>query len=136
MKSTDDGALRTERRREGSGGTAVGPIVDLLVDLATRYYVTGQTQVEIARSLGLDPSTVSRYLKRARDEGIVRVEIQRPRSLQGDLAQELAEGFHLKRAVVVAGESGAGTLSWIANSERDECPIRGVRKPLVASLQT
>lgn len=93
--------------------------MDLLVDLATRYYVTGQTQVEIARSLGLDPSTVSRYLKRARDEGIVRVEIQRPRSLHGDLALELAERFHLKRAVVVASEAGAGVPASVARAAAD-----------------
>jgi DNA-binding transcriptional regulator LsrR (DeoR family) len=48
------------------------------VELATRSYVTDQFQVQIAKSLGLDPSTVSRYLKRAGDERIVMVEIQRP----------------------------------------------------------
>lgn len=126
LKSTSDGALRTERPREGPAGTAAGPTVDLLVDLATRHYVTGQTQVEIARSLGLDPSTVSRYLKRARDEGIVRVEIQRPRSLQGDLALELAEGFHLKRAVVVAGETGAGVARAAADYVKSQL-LNGMR---------
>ncbi len=100
-------------------GVGDGPSVDLLMDLATRFYVTGQTQVEIARSLKLDPSTVSRYLKRARDEGIVRVEIQRPRSLHGDLAVELAEVFHLKRAVVVAGEPGPGATAGVARAAAD-----------------
>ena len=52
-------------------GSSAGPTPDLLVDLATRFYVAGQSQVEIARALRLDASTVSRYLKRARDEGIV-----------------------------------------------------------------
>ncbi|MFI5282520.1 MAG: sugar-binding transcriptional regulator [Candidatus Dormibacterales bacterium] len=96
---------------------ALGPTADLLVDLATRFYVAGQTQVEIARSVGLDPSTVSRYLKRARDDGIVRVEIRRPRSLQGDLALELAHDFHLKRAVVVSGGPGPAAndaVAWAA----------------------
>jgi DNA-binding MarR family transcriptional regulator len=37
--------------------------VDFLVDLATRFYVRGQTQADIARSLDLDPSTVSRQLR-------------------------------------------------------------------------
>jgi deoxyribonucleoside regulator len=79
-------------------------LVDLLVDLANRFYILGQTQVSIARDLDVDPATVSRYLKRARDEGIVRIEIRRPRSLHVDLGRELAECYRLKRAVVVANE--------------------------------
>jgi deoxyribonucleoside regulator len=98
---------------------ATGPSVDLLMDLATRFYVTGQSQVDIARKLGLDPSTVSRYLKRARDEGIVRVEIHRPRSLHSDLALEVAESFRLKRAVVVASEPGPAALASVARAAAD-----------------
>jgi deoxyribonucleoside regulator len=93
--------------------------MDQLVDIATRFYLTGQSQIEIARSVGLDASTVSRYLKKARDEGVVRVEIQRPRSLHGDLALELAEGFHLKRALVVAGETGQGAVQAVARAAAD-----------------
>jgi deoxyribonucleoside regulator len=93
--------------------------MDQLVDIATRFYLTGQSQIEIARSVGLDASTVSRYLKKARDEGVVRVEIQRPRSLHGDLALELAEGFHLKRALVVAGETGQGAAQAVARAAAD-----------------
>ncbi len=93
--------------------------MDQLIDIATRFYVSGQSQVEIARSMSLDASTVSRYLKRARDEGIVRVEIHRPRSLHGDLALELAQRFHLKRAVVVSGDPGAGTTQAVARAAAD-----------------
>src|SRR5579864_1868476 len=80
--------------------------VDFLVDLATRFYVQGQTQARIARDLGVDPATVSRHLKKARDEGIVRIEIRRPRRLHMDLGRELADRFGLKRAVVVANDDG------------------------------
>ncbi len=93
--------------------------MDLLIDIATRFYVTGQSQVDIARSVGLDASTVSRYLKRARDEGIVRVEIQRPRSLHGDLALALAQRFNLKRAVVVAGSPGPAAFQSVARAAAD-----------------
>ncbi len=82
--------------------------MDQLIDIATRFYVAGQSQIDIARSLGLDASTVSRYLKRARDEGVVRVDIQRPRARNDELALELSEYFHLKRAVVAVGGTGAG----------------------------
>lgn len=76
------------------------------MDLAKRFYVDGHSQAQIARSLGLDPSTVSRYLKRARDEGIVEVQIRRPRTLHQDLARDLADGFGLERAVVAKVEGG------------------------------
>jgi deoxyribonucleoside regulator len=93
--------------------------MDQLVEIATRFYLTGQSQVEIARSVGLDASTVSRYLRRARDEGIVRVQIQRPRSLHGDLALELAQRFDLKRAVVVSGDPGPGSVQAVARAAAD-----------------
>jgi DNA-binding transcriptional regulator LsrR (DeoR family) len=76
------------------------------MELARRFYLSNQTQVEISRITGLDPSTVSRYLRRAREIGMVKVEIQRPRNLRGELAQLLAQHFHLRRAVVVEGLGG------------------------------
>lgn len=83
--------------------------IDFLVDLATRFYVLGQTQARIARDLDVDPATVSRHLKKARDEGIVRIEIRRPRNLHVDLGRELAECYAIKRAVVVAKEDGGSS---------------------------
>ncbi|MBA2676870.1 MAG: hypothetical protein H0U76_00495 [Ktedonobacteraceae bacterium] len=83
--------------------------IDFLVDLATRFFILGQTQAYIARELEIDPATVSRQLKKARDEGIVRIEIRRPRSLHLDLGRTLAECYSIKRAVVVANEDGGST---------------------------
>ncbi len=83
--------------------------IEFLVDLATRFYVLGQTQARIARDLGVDPATVSRQLKKARDEGIVRIEIRRPRRLHVDLGRALADRFGLKRAVVVAKDDGGSS---------------------------
>ena len=111
--------MKAERAVEGARRGQAGPTTDTLVDLATRFYVAGQSQIEIARTLGLDASTVSRYLKRARDEGIVRVEIHRPRSLHGDLALELAGAFHLKKAVVVTGQAGAAGGDAVARVAAD-----------------
>lgn len=78
--------------------------VEFLVEVATRFYNRGQTQAEIAREMEIDPSTVSRSLKRARDEGIVRIEICRPRRLHVDLGRDLAARYLLRRAVVVADD--------------------------------
>ena len=51
--------------------------IDVIIEIATWFYLHDWSQIQIARALGLDPSTVSRYLKRAREESIVRVEIRR-----------------------------------------------------------
>ncbi len=98
---------------------ASGPTSEILVDLATRFYIEGQSQVQIARALGLDASTVSRYLKRARDDGIVHVEITKPRSLHGDLGLELATAFNLRKAVVVGGDPGTASADAVAKAAAD-----------------
>jgi deoxyribonucleoside regulator len=75
-----------------------------LVQVATWFYVHGWSQIRIARELRLDPSTVSRYLKRARSDGIVQVTIERPsRELTG-IGRALAERYGLLRALVVEEE--------------------------------
>jgi deoxyribonucleoside regulator len=71
--------------------------------------------VEIARSRGLHPSTVSRFLKRAREEGIVRIDITRPRHPDDANAQALAERYGLRRAIVVPA-AGEEILSRVAAS--------------------
>ena len=97
---------------------AGGRVTDLLVEVARRFYLVGETQVEIARDLGLDPSTVSRYLKRARDEGVVRVEIRPPMRRNVDLGRHLADLFQLSR-VVVASADDDGDLSNLAEVASD-----------------
>src|SRR5215211_2162063 len=76
------------------------PTLDLLIDVATRHYLRGSSQIEIARDLSLDPSTISRYLKRARDEGIVRIEIVPPRRANVEMARILAREVGLSRVLV------------------------------------
>ncbi len=93
-------------------------VADLLLEVARRFYLGGETQVEIARDLGLDPSTVSRYLKRARDEGVVRVEIRPPRRRNVDLGRQLADGFGLSRAIVAPTDE-EGDMSCLASVAAD-----------------
>jgi DNA-binding transcriptional regulator LsrR (DeoR family) len=100
-------------RAPRANSSAGGRVVDQLIEVARRFYLVGETQVEIARDLGLDPSTVSRYLKRARDEGVVRVEIRAPRRRNLDLGRGVADTFHLSRAVVAPADE-EGTLSSLA----------------------
>lgn len=74
--------------------------LDIMVEVATRHYRYGSSQIEIARDLNLDPSTISRYLKRARDEGIVQIEIVAPRRASIELGVSLTRALGLKRVVV------------------------------------
>jgi DNA-binding transcriptional regulator LsrR (DeoR family) len=75
--------------------------VDVVIEIATWFYIHDWSQIQIARALGLDPSTVSRHLKRAREESIVHVEIRRPADRSLDLSRALAEQLGIPRAVVV-----------------------------------
>lgn len=50
-----------------------------LIEVARAYYLENQTQEEIARSLGLSRSMVSRELTLARDLNIVEIQIRDPR---------------------------------------------------------
>ncbi|HYE89860.1 MAG TPA: sugar-binding domain-containing protein [Terriglobales bacterium] len=63
------------------------------------YYRQGQSQKDIARALGVSAATVSRLLKRAYDDGLVRVELDLPRAQALETA--LVQRFGLRDAVVV-----------------------------------
>ena len=63
------------------------------------YYRAQRHQNEIARELGLSSSKVSRLLKRAFAEGLVRVEIELPKRPRLEAA--LVERFRLRDAVVI-----------------------------------
>jgi DNA-binding transcriptional regulator LsrR (DeoR family) len=72
----------------------------LMVQCLELYYRQGRSQKDIAGALGVSAATVSRLLKRAFDEGLVRVELDLPRTQE--LEAGLVERFHLHEAVVVA----------------------------------
>jgi DNA-binding transcriptional regulator LsrR (DeoR family) len=64
------------------------------------YYRQAQSQKDIARTLGVSAATVSRLLKRAYDDGLVRVELDLPRTPALETA--LVQRYGLRDAVVVA----------------------------------
>ncbi len=104
---------------------------DYLTEIATRYYMRADSQVEISRDLGLDPSTVSRYLKRARDEGVVHVEIRPPRHEELELGRKIAARYGLGRVVVAPDETGdgagGGALAWTAARFIEDLLRNGMR---------
>jgi len=73
----------------------------LLARVARMYYGQGLRQAEITERLNVHQSTVSRLLKRAEKEGIVRITFSTPSGLHPELEDELESVFGLKEAIVV-----------------------------------
>ena len=73
----------------------------LMTKVARLYYVDRLRQTEIADQLDISQATISRLLKRAQDEQIVRINISAPAGTFADLERELESVYGLKEAIVV-----------------------------------
>ncbi|SED56293.1 sugar-binding transcriptional regulator [Ruania alba] len=71
---------------------------------ATMYYLQDQTMEVIAKTLGVSRSTVSRLIKMAREEGIVRISLRQPSGSGADLGHRLSASFGIKAHVVPVRE--------------------------------
>ncbi|HEV8650498.1 MAG TPA: sugar-binding domain-containing protein [Actinomycetes bacterium] len=76
--------------------------VEPLVTAAIMYYQAQRSQEQIARHLKVSRPTVSRLLARARQLGIVRIEIVPP-SIDPSLAKDLAEKLQMRAVHIAAG---------------------------------
>ncbi len=73
----------------------------LIVRVAQMYHVEGERQAEIAKHLNISQATVSRMLKKAQEEGIVRTTIVAPSGIHAELEEGLRKTFNLPEAIVV-----------------------------------
>ena len=73
----------------------------LMTRVARLYYEGGLKQPEIATRLRLSQPKVSRLLKQALDDGIVRITVRIPTGTHPDLEERLEVAFGLQDAVVV-----------------------------------
>lgn len=73
----------------------------LIARVAQMYHVEGRRQAEIAAHLRISQASVSRMLKRAQEEGIVRTTIAAPAGTYSELETGLRERFGLPEAIVV-----------------------------------
>lgn len=73
----------------------------LAAEIARRHYLDGMTKVEIADQLRVSRFRVARLLQVARQEGLVRIEIQQSGTIDLDRSIRLRERFGLQHAVVV-----------------------------------
>ena len=79
--------------------------IRLIVKIAQLYYEQDMTQAQIARELGIYRTTISRLLKRGREQGIVTIAINYDYNENLWLEQQLKQKFGLKEAVVVSCDS-------------------------------
>ena len=73
----------------------------LMAKVAHMYYTQGMRQADICERLNIHQSTVSRVLKRAEREGIVRITVSHPPGVHTELEEGLQEAYGLDEAVVV-----------------------------------
>jgi DNA-binding transcriptional regulator LsrR (DeoR family) len=74
---------------------------ELLVRIAWLYYMENLTQAEIAARLNMSRIKITRYLKQARDKGIVQISIQSNNSSVLELESALSNCYNLKDVKVV-----------------------------------
>ena len=79
--------------------------IRLIVKIAQLYYEQDMTQAQIARELGIYRTTISRLLKRGREQGIVTIAINYDYNENLWLEQQLKQKFGLKEAVVIDGHN-------------------------------
>lgn len=77
------------------------PLLRLMTRVAQLYYEQGMRQGEIAERLDLSQSRVSRLLKQAEREGIVRTTVAVPQGFFPELEERLQHQYGLREAVVV-----------------------------------
>ncbi|OYU19411.1 MAG: DNA-binding transcriptional regulator [Rhodobacteraceae bacterium PARR1] len=73
----------------------------LIARVAQMYHIEGRRQAEIAETLRMSQATVSRMLKRAEQEDIVRTTVIPPPGTFADLELALRERYALNEAIVV-----------------------------------
>ena len=80
----------------------------LMTKVAHLYYEQELSQSEIATKLNLSQANVSRLLKRALQEQIVRITVSPPYNVYTDLEEELEKKYTLNEAIVVdSSEDGS-----------------------------
>lgn len=75
----------------------------LVIKIAYMYYIENYSQNEIAKALQISVTTVSRMLKKAKQERIVEFVIRDPYVECISLEKELKETFGLKDVIIAPG---------------------------------
>ena len=85
--------------------TMAGSDQDLMISVAVDYYEKDFSQKEIAEKYKISRVTVSSYLKRSRQEGIVDIRVNKKPSLAFSLQTELQSCLAMERVVVCTSDA-------------------------------
>jgi DNA-binding transcriptional regulator LsrR (DeoR family) len=77
----------------------------LLTKVSRFYYEDGLNQDDIVARLHISRSTVSRFLKQAREEGIVKIVIVPPTGTYANLEKEIEQKYKIEEAIVTNVEA-------------------------------
>jgi len=75
--------------------------IRLITKIARMYYEQSIRQAQITKRLNIHQSTVSRLLRKAEENGIVRISVATPQGIHPELEEALESRFELSQAVVV-----------------------------------
>lgn len=87
-----------------------------MTKIAVMYHEENIGQPEIARKLNLSQARVSRYLKQAVKDGIVRTTVVQPYGIYVGLEKALEEKYKLKEVVVVEYVEGASIINALGSA--------------------
>ncbi len=82
-----------------------------LVQVAQMYYDQELSQQEIAEAMGVSRSLIALYLKKARDQGIVKIEVFNPQDSCADLSHRLKAIGRLRHVTVVPTSHNSSLLT-------------------------
>lgn len=73
--------------------------------VAYQYYIEGKSRADISKSTGLSASTISRLLKRAKEDGIIEIKMGEPFLSCNRMETQLVNQYGLRRVIVVPVEA-------------------------------
>ncbi|EKM8221911.1 helix-turn-helix domain-containing protein, partial [Salmonella enterica] len=79
--------------------------IELLTEIAIAYYRDEVTQEEIARKFGISRIKVGRLLRRAKEEGIVEINVRYHPVFSSQLENQMCERFKITRALIALDHS-------------------------------
>lgn len=88
----------------------------LITKIAVLYHEEGMGQADISKKLNLSQARVSRYLKAAEGEGIVRTTVVQPYGIYVGLEKALEQKFKLQEVVVVENIEGASLVASLGSA--------------------
>jgi len=120
MLTEPEGARRNEAvLRHHSRTSDAREHTALLLEVARRYHLDGQSQAEIARDVAFSRATVSRMLSEARRRGIVQVRISHPMERVLGIERALVKAFAVKLARVADPQQPSASQNEVARCAAD-----------------